>query len=92
MEEKEDGWWRFVETCARVRDPKQMDELFGFFLTFAEREALGLRFALVKALLEGEKSQREIADELGVSIAKITRGSNALKTATKNTRRLIKAR
>jgi len=38
------------------------------------------RVAITKALLKGDLSQREIAEKFHVSIAKISRGSNALKT------------
>ena len=37
------------------------------------------RCLIIKALLEKKAPQRQIAEELNVSIAKITRGSNELK-------------
>jgi TrpR family trp operon transcriptional repressor len=48
-------------------------------LTIEEQETIASRFLIVKALLEAKASQREISEELKVSIAQITRGSNALK-------------
>jgi Trp operon repressor len=57
-------------------------ELFSAFmddlLTPMERKELGLRWQIVKALAEG-KTQREVAVELGVSIATVTRGARVLK-------------
>ncbi len=49
-------------------------------LTPAEIEDLWLRCEIVRKLLDGVP-QREIARELGVSIAKVTRGSLALQNS-----------
>ena len=76
---EEDGWWRFLKLCAAVKTPEQFKELFDLFLTIEEKEALALRYLLLKELLEGKKAQREISADLKISISKITRGSNALK-------------
>ena len=76
----EDGWRGFKELCqAAVREDK-LDALLELFLTMEEQEDLALRFQLIKALLEAKLPQREIAKDLQISISKITRGSNALKT------------
>jgi TrpR family trp operon transcriptional repressor len=57
-------------------------ELFSAFmddlLTPMEQKELGLRWQIVKALAEG-KTQREVAADLGVSIATVTRGAGVLK-------------
>ncbi len=53
-----------------------LDELF----TESEVNDLCMRWELMKLLLQG-KSQRVIADELGLSLCKITRGSKILKNA-----------
>jgi TrpR family trp operon transcriptional repressor len=45
-----------------------------------EKSAIADRYLIIKGLLNGKKTQREMAETLKVSIAKITRGSNALKT------------
>ena len=75
----EKGWQQFIELCDQVSDRKQLNELLIFILTPEEREQLSSRVILVKELLKQEKTQREIAAAHGISIAKITRGSNSLK-------------
>lgn len=62
-----------------LEDKKNLKLLLDLFLTPEEKKDLGLRYLIVKDLLEGKKTQRAIAEELQVSIAKITRGSNELK-------------
>ncbi len=47
-------------------------------LTPAERKDLALRWALMQRLMDGVP-QRHIAEELGVSLCKITRGAKILK-------------
>jgi TrpR family trp operon transcriptional repressor len=51
-----------------------MEELLEDFLTPAEAQDLVERWKIVSELL-AEKTQREIRDQLGVSIAKVSRGS-----------------
>lgn len=60
-----------------------MDQILHLFLTINEREFLLGRYKIVKALLTSDFPQRRIAEELGVSIAKITVGSNELKRTPK---------
>lgn len=73
------GWQDFLLLCTRVDSVELLDELCGLLFTLEEKEQLALRVELVKELLNGKKTQREISRDLGISIAKITRGSNALK-------------
>lgn len=56
-----------------------LDEFLRLFFTPQECEQLEKRYLLIDALMHDQCSQRAIAKELNVSIAKITRGSNALK-------------
>lgn len=49
-------------------------------LTPAERKDLALRWELMRRLIEGD-AQRQIAEDLGVSLCKITRGARILKQA-----------
>ena len=62
-----------------MRNPETLHQLFDLFLTIEEKETLASRYVILKALLKEELTQREIAKAFKVSIAQITRGSNALK-------------
>ncbi|AAO90057.1 trp operon repressor [Coxiella burnetii] len=87
---KSEGWRGFLTLCQKAETVDQLDELFGLLFTLEEKEQLALRVELVRALLRGEKPQREIAHDLNISIAKITRGSNALKTTSDKIKSFIK--
>lgn len=84
-----DGWYGFLELCSKIKDPESFDSFFSLFLTFEERETMGSRFLIIKALLEGQLTQREIAETYKVSIAQITRGSNALKGMDPNFKKFL---
>jgi TrpR family trp operon transcriptional repressor len=85
----EEGWWRFLKLCTQLKTPEQFNELLDLFLTIEEREALALRYLLIKKLLEGKRTQREISADLQISISKITRGSNALKIISNDLKEVI---
>lgn len=56
-------------------------EIIAFFkelLTESELETLSKRWRIMRMLADGS-TQREIANELGVSLCKVTRGSKILK-------------
>lgn len=67
-----------ARVLAEMRDPKAVERLLRELLTKTEEERLSLRWDIVRLLSEG-KSQRKIAQELGVSLCKITRGARQLK-------------
>ena len=69
----------FIKLCLATKDAQALTELFDLFLTLEEKESLALRYKIVKEMVKQEKPQRQIAEDIGVSIAKITRASNALK-------------
>ena len=79
-----------MELSTRLAKVGELAEFYDLFLTLEEKKDLALRLLLVRALLDEELTQREIAQELGVSIAKITRGSNALKITKKKLKERIK--
>lgn len=89
MEAEEDGWKLFLELCCKAKSEKAIDELFWLLLTPEEREDIKTRVLIVRELIKGKKPQRQIARDLGVSIAKITRGSNSLKEVNVNLRKLF---
>lgn len=75
----EDGWDMFLDLCLEAKDLKRLQGLFNLLFTIEEKEHLASRMQIIKALLDGKISQREISDRIKVSISQITRGSNALK-------------
>ncbi|MEM9243135.1 MAG: trp operon repressor [Pseudomonadota bacterium] len=79
MKEKKIGWASFLKLCHHSTSIKQCDAIFHLLFTAEERDQLADRVLLVRELLKGEKTQRQIAADLNISIAKITRGSNQLK-------------
>ncbi len=87
----EDGWQGFIKLCAETKKPKDLQELFDLLFTLEEKEALGLRVQLIRALLERKRTQREISEDLNISISKITRGSNALKTINERLKEYLRA-
>jgi TrpR family trp operon transcriptional repressor len=75
----EKDWKGFVTLCCKLKSEKELENLFDLFFTLEEKELLASRYVVIKALLEGKLTQREIAESCQVSISQITRGSNALK-------------
>lgn len=80
----EQGWKLFLDLCLETKKSSRLEELFSLFLTIEEKEHLASRMQIIKALLSEKLSQREISDEMKVSISQITRGSNALKIISKD--------
>ena len=73
------GWKSFIHLCLASKSEEELSDLLELFLTPEEKESLSTRCLIVKELLLKEKTQRQMAQDLQVSIAKITRGSNELK-------------
>lgn len=65
-------------TAAKPRTAKEAEALLADLLTPAERTDVAVRIQIVKMLLRSVP-HRTISEKLGVSIAKVTRGSRALK-------------
>jgi len=74
----EDALHDIAEILAGIDTPEDMKAFLRAILTPRERERLILRWRLV-CLLEAGMPQRVIAETLGVSLCKITRGSHELK-------------
>lgn len=86
------GWQDFLAFCAKTKSPDEFSQIFDLFFTIEEKETLSSRYLIIKALLEEELTQREIAEKYKVSIAQITRGSNALKIISPELKKLLKHR
>lgn len=91
-EKSQHGWQRFIKLCRDCQTDEALDQLLDVFLTLEERAAINGRICIVYELLKGQLTQREIAQTHQVSIAKITRGSNSLKTIDVKLRQFLKQR
>ncbi|MBN2690063.1 MAG: trp operon repressor [Gammaproteobacteria bacterium] len=87
-----DSWKFFLKICVELKTANELEGFFRFILTHGEREDIAHRIRIVKELLLEEKTQREIAASTGVSIAKITRGSNQLKDADVKLKNFLKSK
>ena len=76
-------------TLSRIKDRALIEDFLRCLLTPGEIADIAGRWALVKALQQN-KSQREIAKDLGVSLCKITRGSRELKKPNSAFKRIVK--
>lgn len=82
-------WDDLMELIQSTNSAEQLRELLNFLFTHEEKEHVVTRINLIRELLMGKRTQREIAKALNVSIAKITRGSNNLKTVSADLRRFL---
>jgi TrpR family trp operon transcriptional repressor len=79
MNKTQEGWQELSQILLNTKDEASLNQLLELLLTADEKSDLITRFLITKALLLKKQTQREIAKDLNVSIAKITRGSNELK-------------
>ena len=77
-----------AEALASIASTQEMEALLSELLTEAELSALNLRWELMQQLLAG-KTQRAIAQDLGVSLCKVTRGNKILKRSDSISLRLL---
>ena len=89
MADNGDGWWSFIKLLQQAKTTAELDKLLLLLLTAEERLALAKRCQIIEALLKGDKPQRAIAQELQVSISKITRGSNELKQTSEELKHFL---
>lgn len=79
-EVKNNNWWHlFVKRCLDFESQEDLLAFFDICFTLAEKEEFSKRYQIILELLKGDKSQRDIASELHVSVANVSRGSNTLK-------------
>lgn len=89
MTKQKKGWQDFLKLCSKINTPKEFGEFLDLFLTIEEKETMASRYVIIKALIEEKMTQREIAETCKVSIAQITRGSNALKIISPKLKELL---
>ncbi|EHY8702889.1 trp operon repressor [Vibrio cholerae] len=77
-------WQQVLDLVKQAVQQEQHEMLLTMLMTPDEREALVARVNIVNELLQGELSQRQISQMLGVGIATITRGSNELKSRSED--------
>ncbi len=77
-----------VDVFAQIDDPKVMAQFFNEIFTPAERRDLELRWQSMKLLSENI-TQRKIAEMLGISLCKITRGAKVLKQKNSISKKIL---
>lgn len=90
MKKSDAAWNEFIQQCIGFDKIEDLSTFFNVVLTISEREEIPKRLQIFKELLKGEKTQREIASDLSVSIANITRASNIIKSRQYNLNELLK--
>jgi len=67
----------FVDLLMKIDDPKLLFSFLEDVLTPAEFSEISKRLQIVKRLKKGEP-QRKIAEDLGIGVATVTRGSREM--------------
>jgi len=80
-----------AEVLSSINDPLEMRRFLGELLTPGEIRDITLRWTLLERLAEGTP-QRRIAEELQISLCKITRGSRIMKQKGAVTARVLEKR
>ena len=80
---------RFCQALASISSPDEVHDFMQELLTENERLDIALRWHLLE-LLDAGVSQRKIAEMLGISLCKITRGSKLLRDEKSVARRKLK--
>lgn len=84
------AWAVFLESTEKL-SLKELELWFDLLLTRAEQADISDRIEILRGLLKDEEPQRALSDHLGVSISKITRGSNALREMSAQKKAWLKA-
>ena len=85
-------WENFLSLFLKIEDREKLNMLFNLFLTLNEKSMMVDRYRLVKSLLEGEMTQREISERLHLSISKITTGPKAIQILSDEDRAYLSER
>ena len=67
----------FITTVNQIQDKSLLEDFLRGITTANERKELSQRLEIIKRLLDGQP-QHKIAEELGVGVATVTRGSKEL--------------
>lgn len=78
-----------LELLAEIQNISLMSDVLSNLLTPQEREELALRLQIIKGLESGKK-QRQLAAELKVSLATVSRGSRELKYGKPGLKNILK--
>lgn len=84
MNIKSNDWRDFISVCLDVKSQEDLELILNLMFTYEEKENISSRYLIIKELLSNKLTQREICKQHKVSIAQITRGSNALKQLDEN--------
>ena len=87
---KQDHWNQFLQNCNSFQTTEELEQFFNLVLTPAEFEKIAARYQILSELIHSQKTHRELAKELDVSIFNITRGANQLKKISESEKQLIK--
>lgn len=79
---KYSDWSQVMTLIANAAEQGNHQSLLTMLMSPDERNALIARVNIFHELLQGDLSQRQISQLLGVGVATITRGSNELKSHT----------
>lgn len=71
------GFGEFVDLVMSTKDHELLEDLFLGITTEAEQVAIAHRLQIIKKLLN-DKTHFEIAEEMGVGVATVTRGAKEL--------------
>lgn len=84
-----DDLHELIDVFTKTNNYEEMQRLFEEIFTQREKYDFALRWRLMKDLHDG-KTQREIANSLGISLCKITRGSKILKDPESQMNKVLK--
>jgi len=90
QQELRESLQELAEVLTRIDDVELMEAFLSDLLTGRETSELAGRWELLKRLHAGQ-TQRSIADSLGMSLCKITRGSRELKKPHSAVLRVVEA-
>lgn len=90
-ESEKSGMTGLVNALCQVRETEKMQAFLQEILTPAEFHDLALRWELMQRLQQGH-TQRQIAQDLGVSLCKITRGARILKRKEAVSRKFLNSK